>query len=117
VIAGKDRRIHPSVRMSGRVIIGEGCVAEKDAKLNGPLVIGAQCRIGANAVLEDSVIWDRVTIGAHTSIRSSVIANDCIIGDKTGLTGAMLGDHIKLDAGRRLDPGARIFPEDFENGT
>ncbi|MDP2919537.1 MAG: NDP-sugar synthase, partial [Dehalococcoidia bacterium] len=46
VIAGKDRRIHPSVRMSGRVIIGEGCVAEKDAKLNGPLVIGAQCRIG-----------------------------------------------------------------------
>jgi mannose-1-phosphate guanylyltransferase len=114
---GKDCRIHPSVRMVGRVILGQECIVERDASLQGPLVFGERCHIGAEAVIEDSVVWDRVTVGSGAVLRSCAIANDCTIGAKSLLTDAVLGDHITLGTGSRLQQGARVFPDGSEGIT
>ncbi len=111
VIKGKNCRIHPSAKLSGRVVLGDNCVVGANAKLSGPLVLGSHCRIGREIVIEDCVLWDNVKVGARAELRSSVIANDCVIGVEASLRDAVLGDHIALPAGSTPEPGARIFPE------
>jgi mannose-1-phosphate guanylyltransferase/mannose-1-phosphate guanylyltransferase/phosphomannomutase len=42
--------------VSGRVLVGEGCDLDPESRLDGPLVIGSGCRIGAGALVKESVL-------------------------------------------------------------
>lgn len=111
VLIAEDCQIHPSAQLNGRIIMGNNTVIEADAKLTGPLVIGMGCLIAQNATVEDSVVWDNVTIDEQAEVRGCVIANDCRIGKRNYLQDAVLGDHISLADGSETEKGARIFPE------
>jgi NDP-sugar pyrophosphorylase family protein len=41
-----------------------------------PLDIGRDCEIGASAVLEQSILWDRIIIGEGARLRRCVVADD-----------------------------------------
>ncbi len=42
-------------------------------------ILGQGCHVGKGAVIEDSVIWEKVTIGSDTHVRG------CIIGHETAV--------------------------------
>jgi mannose-1-phosphate guanylyltransferase len=111
VIKGRNCRIHPTVKLKGRIIFGDNCTVAAGVILTGPLVLGSGCRIGRGAIIEDCVLWDNVKVNTQVELRSSIIANDCVIGAKSHLHDAVLGDHITISPKSRLEPGARIFPE------
>jgi len=48
-------------------------------------VIGRNCRIGAKAMIENSVLWDDIIIGAGASVIGSIIASGAKIDENARL--------------------------------
>lgn len=92
--------IEESVRIQGRVIIGEGSKVSGRSFIRGPVVIGKNCRIqdsyigpftsiGNNvetegAEIEHSIIFDYVDIKTHKRIVDSLIGANCDIMEDGG---------------------------------
>ena len=51
----------------------DGAVVEPGARLLGFTSIGAGARIGANAVLEDTIVWPGAEIAPHSHLRNCVV--------------------------------------------
>lgn len=81
VCYGKDVIIHPSARVAGPAVIGAGCRVSRGASIKGPAVIGTDCHIGEGAAIEGAVIWRGVEIGAGVSLEQSVVGDYSRISD------------------------------------
>ena len=46
------------------------------AREGRPLDIGVDCRIAASAAIEQSILWDRITIGDNARLRRCIVADD-----------------------------------------
>ncbi|MHB2025405.1 MAG: sugar phosphate nucleotidyltransferase [Elusimicrobiota bacterium] len=69
-------------RAGGRqslVVMGPGSRAENGARFFGRVCLGANCRVGKDAVLEDCVILDGTIIGDGASLKRCVIGPRCRI--------------------------------------
>lgn len=107
---GAGCQVHATVKTNGKVVIGERCVIEEGAVLDGPVVLGARCRVGKGAHIGGSVLWGGVRLGAFATMQGCAVANDCSVGDGARMNDAVLGDHVTVEAGTVLPPGARIHP-------
>jgi mannose-1-phosphate guanylyltransferase/mannose-1-phosphate guanylyltransferase/phosphomannomutase len=58
--------------VSGRVLVGEGCDLDPQARLDGPLVIGDACRIGAGAHVRESVLLPGAEVPAGALVASAI---------------------------------------------
>jgi NDP-sugar pyrophosphorylase family protein len=102
-VLGRKRtlpRVHPSARV------------EPGARVGGS-VVGPRCRIGEDATVADSVLWEGVVLEAGAVVRG------CIVADGTHVRqGQRLEDSIVVPAGRlrharpagRAQAGQRVFP-------
>ena len=61
----------------GDSLIAEGCVLEDAKVVNSVLSPGV--KVGAGAVLEAAVLWDKVSIGAGARIRRAVIEDGVVV--------------------------------------
>jgi mannose-1-phosphate guanylyltransferase len=79
--------IHPSASITGPAMISPGCKIGEGVVIRGPAVIGRNCIIGKRAVIENSILWDGISIGAGAAISGSVIAGGAKIDDNARLEG------------------------------
>jgi mannose-1-phosphate guanylyltransferase len=99
------------VALRGPVVIGEGCELAPDATIGARAVLGRGVRVGAGAVIEDSVVLDGARIGAGSVISSSIVCADAHVGDGCHLRDeVVLGAGVRVGAGNKLAAGIRIFP-------
>ena len=63
------------------VLVGHNCHIAENSKIGPHSVIGPNCKIKSGAVVENSILWEGVTIGAGSTIKGSVIAQNITIGD------------------------------------
>src|SRR5688572_20860646 len=111
------------------VWIGEGAEVDPDAKLSGPLCIGAHvkveggatigelCVLGDNvvvkggAVLERSIVHDNVFVGPQVSLRGAVIGKntDIMRAARVG-EGAVVGDECVVEEEAYLADGVKVYP-------
>jgi mannose-1-phosphate guanylyltransferase/mannose-1-phosphate guanylyltransferase/phosphomannomutase len=56
------------------VLLGPGCEVGARAELQGPVVVGGDCRIGEGSLLRDSVVLPGVIIPAATSVVGAIVA-------------------------------------------
>jgi mannose-1-phosphate guanylyltransferase len=75
----------------GRALIGAGSELGDAVQLHRSVVVGGGCRIGSRAVLEDSVVWDRVQIGDGARLKGCILGDGVRIGAHASLSGLVLG--------------------------
>ena len=70
-------------RLSAPVLIGKGCQIGDEAQIGPMAVLGRGCHIGKGAVIEDSILWEKVTIGRGAHVRGSIIGYEATIDPDT----------------------------------
>lgn len=119
----------PGIRLRGNVWLGEGVdIGDLDA-IEGPALIGANCRIAADAsvgpysVLGSSVTLrerartTRSVIDASTHIGRSALVEGAVLGRSCDVRahvriheGVSIGDNVTIGSESVIMPGVRIYP-------
>ncbi len=76
--------IHPSVKVAGRVVLGENVYIGEGVLLENS-VVGNNVVIRDNTVIKNSIVWNDVEIGQFCSLNRSVICNNVSIGKRVDI--------------------------------
>jgi mannose-1-phosphate guanylyltransferase len=68
--------------VSGRVLVADGCQIHPEARLDGPLVIGEGCRVGAGARVKESVLLPGAEVARGAILASAVFGRSGTAGRK-----------------------------------
>jgi mannose-1-phosphate guanylyltransferase len=74
------------------MMVGEGCEISPDAELRAPCVIGPNSRVGADAVVERSVLLDDCTVGEGAQLTNSILSGGVTVEAGAQLDGAVVGE-------------------------
>ena len=86
--------------IKGDIAIHKTATVEKGVTLKGPVIIGPECIIGANAYLRAGVFLGRlVTIGPGSEIKSSMIFSNSSAAHFNYIGDSIIGSHVNFEAG------------------
>jgi mannose-1-phosphate guanylyltransferase len=101
--------VDAAARLVPPVYVGPGAVVERGARVGSLAVLGAGGRVGAGAVVENSVVGARTTIGAGAVLVGSVVGDDAALGADCEVRNlAVVGPGATLGSRNALDHGLRI---------
>ncbi len=104
----------PGFRMSEGVWVGEGVEVHPDAILEGPAVIGENCRIEAGARLgEYAVLGNNVKVREQVELRRTVVHDNTYLGEQCRIGGTVIGRACDLRRGVRCEEGVVLGDECF----
>ncbi|NQU17244.1 MAG: NDP-sugar synthase [Candidatus Saganbacteria bacterium] len=99
---GNDCIIDPSALLEGPVLIGDGVIIDEKAAIQDETVLGEKVRVGQESRVEGSIIWRNTVIGEQVRLHDCIIGANCIIEDFVNLDGAIIGDHSIIKKGSRF---------------
>jgi mannose-1-phosphate guanylyltransferase/phosphomannomutase len=116
---GEGADVDPSARIDGPVVIGDNCRIEAGAHLREYTVLGTDVVVKAEAFVERAVCHDHVYIGPSARLRG------CVIGRSTDLRtharveeGVIVGDECFVGEQAVINPGVKVYPfKTVENGA
>jgi mannose-1-phosphate guanylyltransferase/phosphomannomutase len=115
---GSNVRIAPGAVIEGPVLIGAGCRIERDALILPGSVLGERTIVRAGAC-----VWNAV-LGAECEIGPSAVVRDCILGEETRVgaacsvsDGAVVGRGCRLTAAARVQDGEHLEPDQLVTGV
>ena len=92
----------PAVPLMDGVLLDDGATIAPDARIEGPVVIGAGSYVAAEATVARSVLWDDVTIGAGATVRGSIIATGAVVGVGAEVIDCVVAHDTAIEPGGRL---------------
>ncbi len=102
ILLGEKCEVHPEARISAPAIIGSNVKISKGVVLKGPVVIGPDCHLGEDTVVEKAVLWKGVSIGTGAVLKQCIIGSYTTIGNNAEVINcAMVGDHINIASHER----------------
>lgn len=108
-LSGKVKIKIPGREVSRGIWVEEGAVFSDTAVIDGPLLIGKNCQIGAGAKVEPfSVLGKSCLVQERATIKRSIIWNNVFIGRGTALRGAVVGSRVQVQAGAGIYEGAVV---------
>lgn len=132
ILDGKVKINIPGYQIQGKVWVDEGIEIDRDCIINGPVVIGANCRIkkgaiinpyciiGNNNVIDQntsvkrSIIWDGCSIGHNTQLRGTILCNKVVIRDNSAaFEQSVIGDNTVIKEHASIKPNVKIWPNKF----
>jgi mannose-1-phosphate guanylyltransferase len=96
---------------TGESLVLDGASVDPSARLSGGSTVGTAATVGADAVIDASVIFDGVTIGAGAVVRRSVVGFGAQVGAGAVIEDAVVGDRAVIGSRVELLAGARVWPE------
>jgi mannose-1-phosphate guanylyltransferase len=109
---GEGCQIWADAEVGEKVILGANCRLGGQVSVSGPSVIGDDCTIREHAVIDASILWKDVKVGAGAVIRNSIVGEGCVIGDGCVIQGAVLANGAKVKREIHLS-GARLEPDEI----
>jgi bifunctional UDP-N-acetylglucosamine pyrophosphorylase / glucosamine-1-phosphate N-acetyltransferase len=95
VTVGRDSVLHPGVRLTGRTVIGEGCVIGTGCQVTD-MTVGDQVTLRPYCVVEGSVIEADATLGPFARLRpGTVIQAGADIGNFIEIKKSTIGRRVK----------------------
>lgn len=114
ILDGEARVDIDGFRMGEDVWLGEGAEVDPDARIDGPTIIGANCRIEAGAHVREYTVLGRDVVVKHdASIVRSVVHEHAYLGPAVRLRGAVVGRSSDLRAHAAVEEGAVLGDECF----
>ncbi len=114
VVIGEGARVGNGV-VKGPAVIGDGAIIERSTVVGPYAVLGEGSVIGMGARVEDSVLFERVTVGEHSRLHGAVVGGGAQLGSFTKLDpgvvvgdGATVGDHTVLAVDVKIHPGRHV---------
>ena len=105
-------------RRTGQAIVEPSAKVDPSAKLTGGTYVGHNVVIGANAVVDGSVIFNEVQISAGAKVTNSIISTAAHIGDNTSISDTVVAERAFVGSNNELLAGARVFPDSrIEDGA
>ncbi|GFE71179.1 mannose-1-phosphate guanyltransferase [Chroococcus sp. FPU101] len=91
------------------VWMGGNTYIDATAKIQAPAMIGHNCRIGPNVIIEGgTVIGDNVTIGAGAELKRPIIWNGVMIGEEAQLTACTIARGTRIERRAQISEGSVI---------
>ncbi|HVB06202.1 MAG TPA: sugar phosphate nucleotidyltransferase [Acidimicrobiales bacterium] len=111
VFVGAGAEIDPSAVIEGPVLIGDNCRIGPGARLGPYTVLGANVRVSDSAELEQSVVHDNCFLGTGVNVRGSVIGRSGELRQGAHLEeGVVLGDNCRIGQQAVITSGVKIYP-------
>jgi mannose-1-phosphate guanylyltransferase/phosphomannomutase len=114
ILDGKVELEIEGFKVQEDVWLGEGAEVDPDARIDGPAIIGANCRIEAGAqVREYTVLGADVVVKHDASVVHSVVHEHTYVGPAVRLRGAVVGRSSDLRSHATVEEGAVLGDECF----
>lgn len=129
VLSGKVRVEIPGELRGDRVWISPGAMVDKEAILQGPVLIGEGAQIKRKALIAEfsvvgnhtrveegaqiinSLLWDSAFVGERARITGAIVGRNTTIGKDAVLNeGVVVGEHCQLGKGCVLASQVKIWP-------
>ncbi len=109
VLSGKVRIRMPGTEAQPGVWVEEGVIINPGADVKGPVLIGANCQLGAGARIEPfTVLGQGCLVQERASIKRSVLWNNVYVGSGAALRGAIMGDRVQVQSKAGIYEGAVV---------
>ncbi|MFP5255602.1 MAG: sugar phosphate nucleotidyltransferase [Acidimicrobiia bacterium] len=108
---GEGAEIHPDAKVEGPAVIGENCRVEAGVRLGPYSVLGTNVRVRAGTDLERVVIHDNSYLGEGVRLRGATVGRSCDLRNGVrGEEGVVLGDECFVGEHAVLAAGVKIYP-------
>ena len=88
-----EARVEEGAIVEGPCFIDDGTVVKAGARVGPYSVIGRQCYLEDQAVVEDAIVWANSRISQEAVVRRSIVGRHCHIGRSVTMEdGVVLGD-------------------------
>lgn len=112
VWVGEGTQIDSSVTMEGPMIIGKNCRIGRESEIGPHTVIGDNVIVQEKVSLKQPVIWNNAYIGNETAMRACVVCNNVTVHNGAEiLEGAIIGANSNVGQEARINPDVRIWPD------
>jgi NDP-sugar pyrophosphorylase family protein len=85
-------RVEEGAVLDGPCFIDEGTIVKAGARIGPYSVVGKQCHIEEQAVVEHSIIWANTRISQGAVLRRSILGRHCHVGRSASIEDGVLGD-------------------------
>jgi NDP-sugar pyrophosphorylase family protein len=79
-----------SVNASPPLLVGRGSTMGERCSVQGGVIIGRQCRIGAGCALRSSMIWDGARLGDKVQLTDCIVTSGVFVPPNSSLSGRVL---------------------------
>ncbi len=102
-----DARVEDGARLEGPCFIAEGANIKPGARVGPWSVIGRQCHIEEDAVVDGGILWANSWVGREALVGGAILGRHCHVGRNVVVPdGAVLGDKSVLTDYTRCEPPA-----------
>jgi mannose-1-phosphate guanylyltransferase len=99
----------PAVAAPGESLLLSGVTVAESAIITGGTTLGSGSQVGADSVVDGSVVFDQARIGQNSTVRNSIIGAGAIVGDHCVIDGCVIGDHSQIGDHNELREGVRVW--------
>lgn len=108
---GEGVDLDPEARVEGPVVIGDNCRIEAGVHLREYTVLGSDVVVKANAFLERAVCHDHVYVGPDTRLRGCVLGRSTDVRSRARVEeGVVIGDECFVGDHAVINPGVKVYP-------
>ena len=109
---GDGTEIDPNARLIGPLCIGKNCRIKADAHIGPDTVIGDNCLIEEGAILQKAIVWDSNYVGARSRLTGCTVCFRSTIKEDVDIQeGAVVGDRCHIEAGSTIRPLIKLWPD------
>lgn len=109
---GEGTEIHPSAQLQGPVVIGKNCRIKENVYIDEFTAIGDNSIIEEGSTIHRGIIWNNVYIGKKARISGSTICRQCTLKSNVVISeGVVLGDKCFIGQGSVVHPQVKIWPD------
>jgi mannose-1-phosphate guanylyltransferase/phosphomannomutase len=108
---GEGAELDPGATVDGPVVIGDNCRVEAGAHLAEYTVLGTDVVVKAEASVTRSVLHDHVYVGRGASLRSAIVGRSSDLREHSRLEeGVVIGDECFIGRSAVVNRGVKIYP-------